>query len=255
MKAKDKKYWALISSDWNQCLAPSGPFDFVTFTYPFLEQKVDDIFKAYTSNVISLSEANRRILAILPNVITEDQMDVYLDECFETYSGVSQLIEWCSESGILFMINTTGVQGYFQRIFKKGLLPGVPVISASPMVKYDEERETACLWYDLLEIQDKSKNTLKVMHSHSLCLPSNKVIVMGDSGGDGPHFEWGAGVGAYLIGCMTKDSLNKYCNTHDIEISLRFGLSYTKGQIRDPEKEMRVNFMDLPPLLEAVLNL
>lgn len=31
------RYRAMISSDWNECLAPCGPFDAIAFTYPDLE--------------------------------------------------------------------------------------------------------------------------------------------------------------------------------------------------------------------------
>ena len=39
-------------------------------------------------------------------------------------------------NNILFMINTTGLMGYFQRVFAKKLLPQVPVLSANPMTRY-----------------------------------------------------------------------------------------------------------------------
>jgi 2-hydroxy-3-keto-5-methylthiopentenyl-1-phosphate phosphatase len=159
VKTKDRRYRALISSDWSECLAPSGPFDFITFTYPSLDLEIREIFKSYTGNHIPLSEAPRRIADLLPRTITEDEMDDYLYERFGTYQGVPELIEWCTATDIFFMINTTGMQGYFQRVFKKGLLPKVPVVSAHPMIKYKEGRRTACQWYDLLEIQDKPKNT------------------------------------------------------------------------------------------------
>ena len=80
------------------------------------------IFKAYTGNEIPLSEATKRILSLLPAPITEEQMDSYLDERFETYRGVPELMEWCEKKDILFMINTTGMQGYFQRVFAKETL-------------------------------------------------------------------------------------------------------------------------------------
>ncbi len=251
MKAKAPKYRALISSDWNECLAPSGPFDPITFNYPSLDPEVKEVFKAYTGNRIPLSEAARRIVNLLPKTISEDQMDTYLDERFETYRGVPELIEWCSKKDILFMINTTGMQGHFQRVFKKGLLPEVPAVSAHPMTKYEEERKTPCQWYDLLEIQDKAKNTEAVMRAWGI--PADKAVLIGDSGGDGPHFEWGARVGAFLIGSMTKWSLNQYCSKRGIEINLHFGPRYSEGEKRKEEQEGKVNFMDLIPRIEAVL--
>jgi 2-hydroxy-3-keto-5-methylthiopentenyl-1-phosphate phosphatase len=251
MKTKDRIYRALISSDWNECLAPSGPFDFITFTYPSLDREVDGIFKAYTGNRIPFSEATRRIAALLPQTIAEAQMDAYLDERFMTYRGVPELIEWCGKKDILFMINTTGMQGYFQRVFKKGLLSKVPVVSAHPMVTFKEERKTFCRWYDLLEIQHKPANTEEVMHDWDI--PPDKVILIGDSGGDGPHFEWGSKVGAYLVGSMSKSSLDQYCRQRGIKINLYFGPRYSKGDHRKKQMEMKVDFTDLIPEIEKAL--
>ena len=72
-----------------------------------------------------------------------------------------------------------------------------------------------------------------------------KIILMGDSGGDGPHFEWGAGIGAFLIGSMTKPSLQEYCQSKSILIDCRFGFTYAQGEKRDPEKELQIDFMGL----------
>jgi 2-hydroxy-3-keto-5-methylthiopentenyl-1-phosphate phosphatase len=251
MKKEDRKYRALVSSDWNECLAPCGPFDFITYNYPSLDLEVKEIFNAYTGNRIPLSEATCRMAALLPQTITEDQMDAYLDERFVTYSGVPDLIEWCTKKDILFMINTTGMQGYFQRVFKKGLLPMVSVLSAHPMIKYKEEGKTGCQSYDLLEIQDKPKNTQAVVNA--MGMPSHKVILIGDSGGDGPHFEWGARAGAFLVGSMTKWSLDQYCNKRGIDINLYFGLRYSDGEKRKEDRENRVNFMDLRKTIESIL--
>lgn len=244
-----RKYKAMISSDWNECLAPSGPFDFISFTYPSLNPEVRRIFKAYTGNHISLSEATRRIAALLSQAITEDQMDAYLDERFATYRGVPELTEWCGENDVLFMINTTGMQGYFQRVFKKGLLPKVPVVSAHPMIRYQEKGP--CQWYDLLETQDKPANTRKVMDAFDI--EPAKVILIGDSGGDGPHFEWGAKAGAFLIGSMTKSSLDQYCRQRGIKISLYFGPRYSEGEKRKDDQETCVNFTELIPSIRKVL--
>jgi hypothetical protein len=86
-------------------------------------------------------------------------------------------------------------------------------------------------------------------------IPPNKVIIMGDSGGDGAHFQWGDSVGAFLIGSMTKASLSEYCRTREIRINKRFGLTYASGEKRDLEMEMQVNFMDLTILIEDVLDI
>jgi 2-hydroxy-3-keto-5-methylthiopentenyl-1-phosphate phosphatase len=248
---KNRKYSALISSDWSECLSPSGPFDIVSFTYPDLEPDVKKIFKSYTGNLIPLSIAYRQIEALLPQPINEEQMDSYLDECFSTYQGIADLIEWCNKRDILFMINTTGMQGYFQRVFNKGLLPMVPVISANPAIKFKEDKNIFCKWHDLTEIHDKPLNTAKLMQS--LGLSPGRVIIIGDSGGDGPHFEWGAKTGAMLIGSMTKWSLMKYCSEREIKISLHFGPCYGEGETRNKELEKNIDFNNLIPEIEAVL--
>ena len=113
MFAKSKTYKAMVSSDWNECLAPCGPFDFFSLNYPQLTTQLETIFKQYTGNSISLGEAVRRIQKLLPAPITEKQMDLYLDESFATYSGVPELIKWCQSKNILFMIikNTRNFSG------------------------------------------------------------------------------------------------------------------------------------------------
>ena len=251
MNGKHQEYRALVSSDWNECLAPCGPFDFISFTHPLLSPELASIFNKYTGNEITLSEAAARIASILPAPVTEEQMDAYLDECFETYQGVPELMEWCSKKHVLFMINTTGAQGYFQRVFRKGLLPHVPVVSAHPTVKYEEEGNTSPEWCDLLEIQDKAKNTQEVMATRAI--PPDKTILMGDSGGDGPHFEWGAKAGAFLVGSMTKWSLAQYCKNRGIKIDLYFGPRYSQEETRKEEKERKVNFLDLIPRIENLI--
>ena len=245
-------YRALISSDWNECLAPCGPFDFISFNYPQLAPDLETIFKQYTGNIISLGEAVRQIQHLLPAPITENQMDQYLDASFVTYSGVPDLINWCKNQNILFMINTTGMIGYFQRVFTKNLLPKIPVLSAHPMVRYPKGGIDPQYVYDLFETTDKSKNTEAAMSSFNLS--SNKVIIMGDSGGDGPHFEWGAEINAFLIANMAKPSLKQYCRQKEITINTQFGPAYANGEARDLGKEMQVDFMDLAPIIEDLLN-
>lgn len=252
MSDKNISYKAIISSDWNECLAPCGPFDFISFNYPLLATELETIFKQYTGNIISLGEAVRQIQESLPAPITVKQMDAYLDEAFATYSGVPELIEWCQSQNILFMINTTGMIGYFQRVLAKNLLPQVPVLSAHPMIRYPGSDTDPRYVYDLFEIADKSKNTASVMRSFNV--QTDRIIIMGDSGGDGPHFEWGAGINAFLIANMTKSSLKKFCAQKRIVINARFGPSYADGETRDLRKEMQVNFMDLAPVIEDLLN-
>ena len=248
-----KHYKAMVSSDWNECLAPCGPFDCISFAYPRLEAELADVFRQYTGNFISLGEAAGQIRELLPDPITPDQMDAYLDESFTTYTGVPQLIEWCSSNNILFMINTTGMIGYFQRIFAKRLLPRVPVISAHPLVRYPQNTVGSFRVYELLETWDKSENTGEVARSQAI--PAGKIILLGDSGGDGPHFEWGAAAGCCLIGCMTKPSLEKYCRAKSIEINLRFGLDYTRRERASLIEELQINFMDLTDTIGEMLRL
>ena len=251
MESMHKAYKAIISSDWSECLAPCSPFDFISFNYPQLATRLQAIFKQYTGNHISLGEAARQIRKMLPDPITENQMDAYLDHSFSTYPGVPELIEWCLSKDILFMINTTGMAGYFQRICAKGLLPGIPLLSAHPMVRYPRQNSDPDHIYSLFEIKDKAKNTEAAIKVHQI--PPNKIIIMGDSGGDGPHFEWGASVNAFLIGSMTKPSLENYCLTRKIKINFKFGISRAQSQNKDLKKEMQVNFMDLSSCIEAML--
>ena len=252
MFTKNKAYRAIVSSDWNECLAPCGPFDFISFNYPQLAMQLETIFKQYTGNFISLGEAVGQIQKLLPAPVTEEQMDAYLDESFTTYSGVAELIEWCLRNEILIMINTTGMIGYFQRIFAKNLLPRIPVLSAHPMVRYPAKKTDPQQIFDLHETGDKGKNTEAVIHSFNI--PTDKIIIMGDSGGDGPHFEWGAARGAFLIGNMVKPSLKTYCAQKGIAMSNQFGISYADGEAKDPQREMQVNFLDLIPVIESFLN-
>jgi len=247
-----KHYRAMVSSDWNECLAPCGPFDCISFAYPLLEADLTAVFRQYTGNLISLGEAAGKIRELQPEPITPGQMDAYLDESFTTYTGVPELIEWCASNNILFMINTTGMIGYFQRIFAKSLLPPVPVISAHPMISYPQNTSGSCRVYELLETRDKGKNTGEVARLQAI--PAAKIILLGDSGGDGPHFEWGAAAGAYLIGSMTKPSLDNYCRAKNIEINLRFGLDYSRRERRIPQEESQVNFMVLTTTIKGIVN-
>ena len=243
-------YRAIISSDWNQCLAPCGPFDFIAFAFPQLEPTLADIFRQYTGNRISLGQAARQVRNLLPDPFTEEQMDAYLDQSFVTYPGVPELIQWCADNHILFMINTTGMIGYFQRIFAKKLLPPVPVLSAHPMIRFQELPSDPARIVELYETRDKARNTGTL--ARCLEIPTGKIILMGDSGGDGPHFRWGAEAGAFLIGSMTKASLGSYCREHDIAINLRFGPDYSAGQVPDVPQERQVNFMDLASRIEKI---
>ncbi len=253
MSEKNFKYKAIISSDWSECLSPCGPFDFISFVFPELETGLKSIFKQYTANVISLGAATQKLQKLLPGPISKEQMDTYLDRSFITYKGVPDLIEWCLSKHILFMINTTGMIGYFQRVFARGLLPTVPVLSANPMVRYTKGETDPSYVYDLFETRDKSKNTNAVAPRFNIS--AEKIILMGDSGGDGPHFEWGARKGAFLIGSMTKSSLESFCQTRGIHIDFHFGLSYSEGDEKDPQRELQTDFKSLSLIIAEFLKI
>ena len=246
------KYNGIVSSDWNECLAPCGPFDCIGFSRPDLAAQLGSIFRQYTDRRISLGTAVEEIQRLLPGPVTPEQMDAYLDTSFVTYTGVGDLIEWCLSNNILFMINTTGMIGYFQRVFARGLLPRVPVLAAHPMIRFPECSSDPFFIYRVLETRDKAKITDSVIRS--LKIPGQKTILLGDSGGDGPHFEWGSRAGAFLVGSMTKPSLDNYCRGKKINLNLRFGLDYSQEEKTDRQKEMQVNFMDLSTTIEEIIN-
>jgi len=251
MERPHRAFNAIISSDWSECLSPSGPFDFIAFNFPQLASELDEVFRSYTGNQISLRDACLRIKEILPEPVTADMMDAYLDRSFAVYRGVPELIEWCSGKGILFMLNTTGMIGYFQRVFGKGLLTKTPVLSANPMFRYPACATDPNTILDLFETRDKGKNTAAVVAD--LGIPADRVIVMGDSGGDGPHFEWAHQAGAFIIGSMTKASLGGYCGQRGIAMNVQFGVAYDRGEPRDLGREMAVDFQDLKATIEKVL--
>ncbi len=246
------KYRAIISSDWNECLAPTGPFDPIAFVYPSLKAELDVIFRKYTSNEIPLSLAVKSIWELLPAPLTIEQMDIYLKESFSIYKGVYEFIEWAKSKEILFMINTTGMQGFFQRAIAKKLIPEVSLVAANPLINYTDNSTRDFYRFTVTEIQDKPKNTAAAVSSFGI--PFNRIVVIGDSGGDGPHFEWGASIEALLIGSMTKYSLSKYCKDRNIVINQRFGVSYSQGQSRNLQKEMKFNFMDLTSVIDEFLS-
>ena len=99
---------------------------------------------------------------------------------------------------------------------------------------------------------ERSKTRQRIRKRSCDCMASHRTecILIGDSGGDGPHFEWGASVGAYLVGSMTKPSLESYCRKKEIKINTRFGVSYSEGEKKDPAREMEVDFMGLVSVIE-----
>jgi hypothetical protein len=213
---------------------------------------VDSVFERHSSHKISLRQAYKSLLNRLPHSqITQEEMDAYLDVSFETYKGIPELIEWCKENDLLFMINTTGMLGYFQRVATKKLLPRIPILSANSTIVFPESPSDPQVVLDLCEIEDKPKNTEAMLSRFNI--PHNRAILLGDSGGDGPHFKWGAKRGAFLIGSMTKDSLTSFCRQNGIIIDLHFGVNYKPNDRRQLGRRMQCDFMDLRPHIEAFL--
>lgn len=247
---KEGNFKGIISSDWNQCLAPCGPFDPIIYSYPELTSDLIAIFKEYTSNKISLGTANKRIKKLLPGSISIQQMDSYLDQSFITYKGVPELIDWCAKNKIIFMINTTGLMGYFQRIFANKLLPKVPVISANSLIRYPSMETDPPQIYDLFEIQDKGKNSARALNSFGIS--EKNIVIIGDSGGDGPHFEWGKKHKAYIIGSMAKQSLTNYCSKKKIMVNLFFGPADMDGKERTEKNDMLIDFMELRSVFKGM---
>jgi phosphoglycolate phosphatase-like HAD superfamily hydrolase len=250
-KAAMESYTAMISSDWNQCLAPCGPFDAIAYHYPELQTQLDRIFRQYTANTITLGQASEAIAKLLPAPLAPNQMDVYLQNRFATYTGVQEFIQWCSDRQILFMINTTGLAGYFQRALALGLLPAFGVLAAHSLVRYGSSPTDPRFMLELEEITDKPRHTAATARQFHIAL--EKIIIMGDSGGDGPHFQWGARNGATLIGSMVKPSLERYCTDQGVAITHRWGHVYTDGETIDPEKEMGYALTDLIGIVEQIL--
>jgi len=151
------------------------------------------------------------------------------------------------------MINTTGAIGYFQRAIALDLLPPVPALSAHPWIRFPETDKDPEQVLELFEIQDKSRNTRAAARAFDI--PFERIVIMGDSGGDGPHFQWGESVGAFLIGSMTKHSLESYCRDKGIRIDHRIGPTYRPGDSTDIEREMGVDFSELISVIKAHLGL
>jgi hypothetical protein len=212
---------------------------------------LDRIFRQYTGNEIPLGEALRKVRSMLPSPVTPGQMDAYLAERFAVYMGVVGFIRWCAENGVLFMVNTTGMMGYFQRVCRTGRIPPLPALSASPALRFPSADRDFQRLLPLREVEDKAANTASVMKSFGI--DARKVVLIGDSGGDGPHFDWGAKKGVTLVGSMTKPSLERYCRQRNIRIHRRFGKTYQPGEAGNLQEEMAFDFMELTEIVKAVL--
>ncbi len=95
------EYTAIVSLNWNECLAPCGPFDPISLSFPDLCADPVGIFRQYAGNGISLTEATGRILALMPGRLTREQMDRYLETSVSTCQGVPEptLHEYCRRKG------------------------------------------------------------------------------------------------------------------------------------------------------------
>jgi hypothetical protein len=149
------------------------------------------------------------------------------------------------------MVNTTGAVGCFQRALFRHLLPPLPVISAYPEPHYPKTASDPDQVYSLFEITGKARHTETV--AQNMEIPLKRTIIVGDSGGDGPHFKWGAQNGAFLIASMAKPSLQLYCSEQDIQPDYFFGHTYCKGETRDHALEMGFDFMGLAAVIEEVI--
>lgn len=240
-------YKALVSSDWSECLSPNGPFDVAAFTFPNLADELSRIFRAYTGNHMSLTEAIARVARLLPEPVTIEHIDAYLDAAFATYTHVPRFIERLLSHDALFMLNTTGTHGYFQRAVAKKLLPPVPIIAANPFIAFPQISVPTEFPCNVLEIADKPRCTLEV--ATRFAIPLQRVAVIGDSGGDGPHFHWARRSGALCVAAMPKESLIAYCANHGFAPDLKFGVKYGPGDMRDLNAESQVDFDALADLL------
>ena len=102
----------------------------------------------------------------------------------------------------------------------------------------------------MFETTDKAKHTAKV--AGKLGIPLDRIVIMGDSGGDGSHFKWGRENGSLLIASMAKPSLQQYCQKEGIQPDCYFGHTYREGEDRDRAAEMRYDFMRLTKQIEDV---
>ncbi len=253
MEGLDKSFVGMVSSDWSECLSPNGPFDPIGYNYPDLDNDLREIFNNYTSNCITLNQAIIRIKELIPNGLSQFQMDEYLDNNFQIYNGVYDFITWLSEKNILFMINSTGSQGYFQRAIIKGMIPVIPYISANSFIFYDSENLSTKFTCEVSEIEDKAGCSERVALKNHISY--EKIIVIGDSGGDGPHFKWGASKGVSLVGSMTKSSLSKYCEAKAIKIDKHIGPLYKQGDKRNLELEYQYDFRELKDFVSSKFGL
>jgi hypothetical protein len=64
MAMKEQSFKAIISSDWNQCLAPCGPFDPITYSYADLTLDLTTIFEESTWVGVSTASSSNTTCGI-----------------------------------------------------------------------------------------------------------------------------------------------------------------------------------------------
>ena len=148
------------------------------------------------------------------------------------------------------MVNTTGSIGYFQRVLAKKLIPSIPLLSAHPSTCYAKGKSDPEYVLQLFEVRDKGPNTQQAISVMNLSSP--KIVLMGDSGGDGPHFQWGAANNAFLIGSLTKPSLKRYCRMNGIRMDLMFGAACDAAGDKNQKAETGIDFRELMPVIADV---
>ena len=84
------------------------------------------------------------------------------------------------------------------------------------MIRYTAGSHDPEIILPIQEISDKPIHTAVIARRFQI--PDEHIVVIGDSGGDGPHFNWGARIGATLIASLAKDSLLSYCRERRIDI-------------------------------------
>ncbi len=240
-------YIGMVTSDWSECLSPSGPFDVMIFHHPHLRDPMEQIFRAYTGNDMTLDQAMRRIGALLPAPIGPEEMDAYLESEYAVYADVAALRQWCRDNRILFMINSTGAIGYFQRVFARGRLAPPEALAANPMIRFASGARDPDIILPVVTTDDKPLHSAAV--AERFHIPLRRVVVIGDSGGDGPHFAWGARHGATLVASLAKSSLLDYCRRGNIEIHHHWNPG-PAGSAGNPARE-RVS-RDLDGLIRAI---
>jgi len=158
MERQIRPFRAILSSDWSECLSPSGPFDFIAFTYPQLEPELKEVFGSYTGNLISLGEACIRIKKILPGRLRGNDGCVS-GRSYAVYRGVPELIEWCLGEGVLFNDQHDRDDRLFSTGVRKWPSAADPGALRQPAVPLPDGRRRSAHHSRSARNPDKGKNT------------------------------------------------------------------------------------------------